>query len=205
MQRVLITGGHGDIAKAICEKLEIEGGYEIKAPGKDELDVTNWESIRGYMEKFVPDILINNAGFVVPQSIKNCNLQFTKKSLDINLAGIFYCTAIALEKNHRLQIINVGSSAATKIHGTWSAYCAAKAAVVMATKCWAADGLYAVCISPGRAATKMRKGLYPEEDQDTLMKPEDFATVIMKAVHREYETGSHINVNKQNVEEIING
>ena len=78
-----------------------------------------------------------------------------------------------------------------------------KSFVVMATKCWAEDGLYAVAISPARTRTKMRKSLYPDEDQSTLLDPDDFAKVIMKAVKREYETGTHVIVRKQNVQELL--
>ena len=75
----------------------------------------------------------------------------------------------------------------------------------MATKCWAEDGIYSVCISPGRTRTKMRKGLFPAEDPSTLLDPVDFARVVMKAIHKEYISGSHIVVRKQNVEEILKG
>lgn len=204
MKKVLITGGNGDLAQAICRKLQTDGGYEVRTPGKDELNVTDWNSIRKYFEDYVPDILINNAGYVQPQSIRKCDLEKVKKALDINLGGTFYCTAIALEKNPDTQIVNIGSSAATKIHGTWSSYCASKAAVVMATQCWADDGVNAVCISPGRAQTKMRKGLYPDEDQSTLMKPDDFAVIVYYAVKNVYPAGSHMNVNVNNVKELIN-
>ena len=50
----------------------------------------------------------------------------------------------------------------------------------------------------------MRKRLFPDEDQNTLMLPEDFAKVVLKAVKKEYPAGSHINVNKQNVMSLIN-
>ena len=99
---------------------------------------------------------------------------------------------MALKYNPNLQIVNIGSAAAVESHATWSEYCASKVAVVMATKCWAEDGLYAVVISPGRTRTKMRKSLYPEEDQNTLLDPKDFAKVVMKAIHREYKTGTHV-------------
>lgn len=203
MKRVLITGGQGDIAQAITEKLNTEGGYEVKRPGKELLDVTNIESVSQYVKHFTPDILINNAGYVFPQSIKECEIEREKKAFDINLFGVFNCTAAVLEKNRNAMIINIGSSAATKVHGTWSSYCAAKAAVVMATKCWAEDGVYAVCLSPGRTATKMRRGLYPHEDQKTLLKPEDFAEVVLFAINGRYAPGEHINVNLQNVGELI--
>lgn len=201
-KKVLITGGNGGIAIAIKEQLENEG-YTVIAPGRLEMDVTNIESIESVVAKFVPDILINAAGYVVPQSVKNADLRSTKKHIDINLLGTFYCTQIALKYNSKLDIINIGSAAAVATHATWSEYCATKAGVVMATKCWAEDGLYSVVISPGRTRTKMRKALFPDEDQTTLLEPVDFAKVVMKAVRKEYQTGTHIIVRKQNVQELL--
>jgi 3-oxoacyl-[acyl-carrier protein] reductase len=205
MKKVLITGGNGDISKAIIKKLEQEGGYEIYAPSHGEMDVTDIDAVSAYVEKIKPDMLINNAGYVKPQSIKQCDIEIAKCAIDVNLFGTYNCTAAVLRIKPDAQIINIGSSAATKIHATWSSYCASKAAVVMATQCWAADGVDTVCVSPGRTRTKMRKGLYPDEDQTTLMDPDDFAAVVMKAVHHDYPAGSHINVNINNVKELING
>ena len=202
-KKVLITGGNGGIAIAIKEELELEG-YEVYAPGRQELDVTNIISIEKAVSEFVPDILVNAAGYVVPQSVKDANLESTKKHIEINLLGTFYCTQIALKYNSKLDIINIGSAASIATHATWSEYCASKAGVVMATKCWAEDGLYSVVISPGRTRTKMRKALFPNEDQSTLLEPADFAKVIMKAIHKEYPTGTHIIVRKNNVQDILN-
>ncbi len=201
--KVLITGGNGGIAQAIKQLLEYND-YIVKAPSRAELDVTNWESIENVIKEFVPDILINNAGYVVPQSIKQMDLLNTKKHFDVNIGGTFFCTGIALKYNPHLQIINIGSAAAVESHATWSEYCASKAAVVMATKCWAEDGLYAVAISPGRTRTKMRKFLFPDEDQSTLLEPNDFAKVVMKAVRRDYKSGTNILVRKQNVQQLLN-
>lgn len=202
-KKVLITGGNGGIAIAIKKQLELEG-YEVYAPGRIEMDVTDVNSIENIVSRFIPDILINSAGYVVPQSVKDADLMSTKKHIEINLLGTFYCTQIALKYNPNLDIINVGSAASVATHATWSEYCASKAGVVMATKCWAEDGLYSVVISPGRTKTKMRKALFPNEDQDTLLEPADFAKVIMKAVKKEYLTGTHIIVRKNNVQDILN-
>lgn len=202
-KKVLITGGNGGIAQAIKLQLEAEG-YAVLAVSRIEMDVTDWKSIEAVIKDYVPDILINNAGYVVPRSIRDIDLENTKKHFDINISGTFYCTGIALKYNPQLQIINIGSAAAVESHATWSEYCASKAAVVMATKCWSEDGLYAVVISPGRTRTKMRKFLFPNEDQCTLLEPDDFAKIVMKAVHRDYESGSHIIVKKQNVQQLLN-
>lgn len=202
-KKVLITGGNGGIAIAIKELLELDG-YDVYAPGRLELDVTDVNSIEKVVSAFVPDILINAAGYVVPQSVKEADLASTKKHIDINLLGTFYCTQLALRYNAQLDIINIGSAAAVTTHATWSEYCASKAGVVMATKCWAEDGLYSVVVSPGRTKTKMRKALFPDEDQNTLLDPFDFAKVVMKAVKREFPTGTHIIVRKNNVHDILN-
>lgn len=199
MKKVLITGGNGDIAKAILRRLRALGGYEIQTPGREALDVTNIEQTEAYISKWTPDILINNAGYVFPQSIADCDIKKEKQAIDVNLFGTFNCTAAVLKKNREAQIINIGSSAATKVHGTWSAYCAAKAAVVMATQCWADDGINCICISPGRTATKMRKGLFPAEDQSTLMRADDFAEVVVSAIEGKYPVGAHLNVNIDNI------
>lgn len=201
-KKVLVTGGNGGIAQAIKNCLENEG-YQIYAPSRLEMDVTNIESMENSISSFKPDVLINCAGYVVPQSIKNADLESTKKHIDINLTGTFLCTEIALKYKNDLQIINIASAAAIETHATWSEYCATKAGVVMATKCWAEDGLYAVAVSPGRTRTKMRKSLFPDEDQSTLLEPDDFAKVVLKAVKKEYESGTHIVVRKQNVEQLL--
>ncbi len=202
MKTIVITGGNGDIAQSI--KKELENEYIVLTPGKEELDVTDIKRVNEYFNSQNADILINNAGYVVPYSIGDCDIYSEKKAIDINLFGTFNCTAAVLEKNAKAKIINIGSSAASQVHGPWSSYCAAKAGVVMATMCWADDGYDVVCISPGRTATKMRKGLYPDEDQKTLLVPEDFAKVIRKAINGDYEKESHINVTKQNVGELLN-
>ena len=203
-KKVLITGGSGGIAQAVKAELERQG-YEVFAPTRLEMDVTDIDSVDRVIGEYAPDVIVNNAGYVVPQSVKDADYVSTKKHIDINLLGVFWCTEAALKANPRADIVNIGSAAAIETHATWSEYCATKAAVVMATKCWAEDGLYAVCISPGRTRTKMRSGLFPDEDQSTLLDPDDFAKVVAKAVNKEYPSGTHIVVRKQNVEKIIKG
>ncbi|MBN1069568.1 SDR family NAD(P)-dependent oxidoreductase [Clostridium botulinum] len=204
MKKVLITGGNGDIAKAIIAQLKEKGGFEIFAPNKKELDVSDITSVHNYVKSILPDILINNAGYINPVSICENNILSEKKSIDINLFGVFSCTSEVLGINKEAIIINIGSSAGTKVHGTWSSYCATKAGVIMATKCWAEEGVKTVCVSPGRTATKMRKGLFPNEDENTLLTAEQFAKIVIKAIEGEYEYGSNINVNIQNIKELCN-
>lgn len=204
MKTVLITGGRGDISQEIKHLLQKREGYDVYTPGKEEMDVTDLQSIHAYMQQITPDILINNAGYVQPQTITEADDKKEILSIDINLKGVFLCTSTVLKKNPHAVVINIGSSAATKKHATWSSYCAAKAGVVMATQCWAEEGVETVCLSPGRTKTKMRKDLFPEEDQETLLDPKDFAKIVEYAILGKYEKGNHINVTKQNVKDLIN-
>lgn len=202
--KVLITGGNGDIAKAIANIL-LDNGYDVFSPGRDVLDVTNANSIEENIKSYLPDILVNNAGYVVPQSVKNADINSTIKHIEINLTGTFLCTQIGLKYNPNLKIINVGSAASIESHATWSEYCSTKAGVAMATKCWAEDGVDVVCISPGRTKTKMRKSLFPDEDQNTLLDPKDFAKVVFKAINDGFEKGANIIVRKQNFDSLLKG
>lgn len=206
-QKVVITGGNGDIAVAISNELkkDISKNYEILLPGRKELDVSNINMINDYFSQNVPDILINNAGAIFLDKIESNNIKIHKQVIDVNLTGVFACTGAVLQNNPNAKIINIGSSAGTKVHGEWSSYCATKAAVIMATKCWAEEGVDTICISPGRTITKMRKSMYPNEDPNTLMKPEDFAIVVNQAINNKYEKGINLDVNISNVKELING
>lgn len=204
--KVVITGGSGDIAVAIANELKnnTEKQYEILLPGRNELDVTNIEMVNQYFEKTCPDILINNAGAILLEKISLNNIKNHKQVIDVNLTGVFACTGAVLQKNPNAKIINIGSSAGTKVHGEWSSYCATKSAVIMATKCWAEEGVDTICLSPGRTVTKMRKSMYPDENPNTLMRPEDFAVVVRQAIEDKYEKGVNLDVNLNNVKELIN-
>ena len=204
MKKVVITGGNGDIAKAIGDLLR-KKSYDVYLPNRQELDVKNIELINKYFGLIKPEILINNAGAILLEKIQNNNIEHHKNVIDVNLTGVFACTGAVLNNNAGAQIINIGSSAGTKVHGEWSSYCATKAAVIMATKCWAEEGIDTICLSPGRTLTKMRASMYPNEDLSTLLKPEDFAQIVIKAINHEYENGINLDVTVNNVKELING
>lgn len=203
-KKILITGGNGDIARKAKTLLEQEG-FQVFAPGREELDVTNAENVWEVVTAYQPDILINNAGFITMRPVAEADPQTTARHFDVNLKGTFFCTEAGLSVNPDLQIINIGSAVSLRSLPSWSEYGATKAAIAMATKCWAEEGLYAVCLAPGRTQSKMRKGLFPDEDQDTLLRAEDFAKVIVMAVRQEFESGTQVIVRKNTVERIIAG
>lgn len=201
--KVLITGGSGDIAQAIKIQLS-NSDYDIYTPSSKELNVQDREQVYNYINKIKPDILINNAGFIKQTNLDDNSFLFDEKTIDINLTSVFFLTMTALEVNNNIKVVNIGSSAGTKARGGWASYCASKAGLIMATKCWADENIDVVCLSPGRTISKMRAELFPDEDQSSLMRAEDFAKVVKIALTNKFEPGSNIDVNINNVMEIIN-
>ena len=57
--KILITGGNGNIAKIIKNNLNKE--YLISTPGRDELDLLNFDNLKNYLEKNVFDVCIHTA------------------------------------------------------------------------------------------------------------------------------------------------
>lgn len=201
MKTIVITGGNGDIAKAIQQRLDSNSEYNILTPSRSELDITKTEDVKKYFSDKKVDVLINAAGYIQPHYLKEFEFKDDFITIDTNLTGLFYCSSIVINKNPEAIIINIGSSSATKPRGQWASYCASKAAVVMATKCWADEGVKAICLSPGRTKTKMRKKLFPDESYDDLMRAEDFAKVVEKAINSKFQWGENINVNVNNIKD----
>jgi len=177
MKKIVITGGSGDIAQAARQLLEKE--FIVYTPSKEELDITSTFEIKKYMEKIKPNILINNAGYIYREPIIKLNVLELKRHININLIGAAMCSKYAI-LNGADTIINIGSTAGCDGKADWSAYCISKAGLIMLSDCLAKENIKAITLSIGRTNTKMRKKLFPNEDESTLLKPEDIANLIKK-------------------------
>ncbi len=194
MQKIsaLITGGYGDIAKAIKKELE-ENGINAYAPGKCYLDVTNDLSIKELDGTY--DILINCAGYILPNSIFDPSyLCEAEKHYLVNFSGPQKLIHLLLTRNPNLKVINIGSTAGSSAKANWSNYCTQKAALIMLTKCLFLEGVKAICISPGRTDTKMRNSLFPDENKELLLKPDQVAKKVMDAINGKLPWGENIEV-----------
>jgi dTDP-4-dehydrorhamnose reductase len=58
--RVLVTGGHGQLASDLVQALE---PHSVVAPGRESLDITDPSSVRLALEDHSPDVVINTAAF----------------------------------------------------------------------------------------------------------------------------------------------
>lgn len=182
-QKVVITGGTGDIGEAIRNLLEAVG-YEVWALGKHELDVTSPYDIEEVMDTIKPDILINCAGYIEPQSLLELSYESLTHHININLVGAIMCAKYAV-LNGATQIINIGSSAGVNPKAGWLAYCVSKAALTMFTRCLEEEGINCVTLHIGRTDTKMRSKLFPDETKELLMSPEDVAEAVFESIGKE--------------------
>ena len=55
----------------------------------------------------------------------------------------------------------------------------------------------AYCISPHRTKSKMRKQLFPDENQETLLNPEAIGELVDDIIAGIYPNGSHIVISKK--------
>jgi 3-oxoacyl-[acyl-carrier protein] reductase len=200
MQKLaVITGGNGATAQAIAKVFK-----NPLTPGSKELDVTSPLEVHAFMELHKPDIVVNCAGYIVPESVKDSNAFEWQKQINVNLMGTYYCTKYAL-LNGATKIINIASAGGFKGRKDWSAYCAAKAGVISLTESLAEEGIDVYCISPHRIDTKMRHDLFPDENKDTLMSPSAIADEVEKIMQGAYHRGAHLDVALSGTTIISNG
>jgi len=158
----LITGGAGDLAVELRSQL-LAAGYEVKAPGHTELDVTDVEAVEGYIKKCDRvDLLINNAGLAADRPIHRMSEAEWDEVVSANVKGAFFCAKNVLRKMLKQRsghVINIGSYSAFRPPLGQANYASAKAALLGLTQSLAAEsgsrGVRVNCVLPGFLETRM--------------------------------------------------
>lgn len=112
-----------------------------------DADVTDWDSVSAMVEKVEAelgpiDVLVNNAGFMSPGRLAELSLQDWRRTLSVDLDGVFICTRLVLPgmlQRGAGAIVNVSSQLAFKGAKDYASYCAAKAGVVGLTRALARE------------------------------------------------------------------
>ena len=133
------------------------------------------------------DWLLNIAGYTDPKSLLDTTNESMSKTFNINVFSLVAMTKECvkyMKQNNTSKILNVASTAGMTPRPGWLSYASSKSAVISISETLAQElaeyNILVYCISPGRAATDLRRKLAPEEDPTTIMQPEHVAKVIGK-------------------------
>ncbi len=171
------------------------------------LDVSSEASVLELWNKLeassaLPQILVNNAGFIRVQEIEAITLADWSKTQEVNLLGTFLMSRELFRRVKRdASILNVSSLAGVsgleKFKG-FSAYSSAKAGVLGLTEALAVEGrerkigVNAVC--PGATDTQMLREALPEFTQ--AASPREVARVILDVLEKSFteDLSGHVEV-----------
>ena len=162
IKRALVTGGSGDIGKAICLELANSGLHvivhanhnsakadniveKIKSSGGSaesvSFDITNQKATKKAIEKLLEQgaiqVLVNNAGIHQDVILAGMKPEQWNKVIDVNLNGFFNVTQpllLPMMQTRWGRIISLSSIAGVMGNRGQANYAAAKAGIIGATK-----------------------------------------------------------------------
>ncbi len=200
--KVLVTGGSGTLGKKIVEVF-LNEGYEviytyyknnvsIKGAKGIYCDVSNEEDVKKiFLEIDNLDVIVNNAGISIDNTLENKSSNEFRKVLDTNLVGVFNVIKYGSKKIKMGSIINIASTNGIDTGYELSMdYDASKAGVISLThnmaKCLAPN-IRVNCVAPGWINTNMNKDVYPafkkEEEDKILLKRFADASEVAEVVY----------------------
>lgn len=164
---VLITGGSRGIGNATVQKLKKTGKYEVFAPLRSGLDLSNDESIEKFINKYRDkpiDIIINNAGINNLDFIENISDQNIKDTIQVNLIApvkLIRGFVNHMKRQRYGRIINISSIFGVVSKEKRTLYSATKFGLNGVTKALAVElGLYNILVNsvcPGFTNTELTK------------------------------------------------
>ena len=167
MKRVVVTGGHGDLAQACAGEFN-SAGWIVDAPGRVELDVTNPQVVKTYFEDREVDLLICAAGIVMDRPLMNLSETDWDAVLATHLNGVRNCCRAVLPGwnfRQRGHVVLISSYSALHPPLGQVAYATAKAALLGLTadlaKRHGGAGIRCNAILPGFMETRMTKSVTP--------------------------------------------
>jgi NAD(P)-dependent dehydrogenase (short-subunit alcohol dehydrogenase family) len=157
----VVLGQRGD-GDAIVAELAAAGAQARSLP----LDVTSADSVEAFVARTLTDhgridVLVNNAGGVLRQSVLEMSEADWDAVFDLNVKGVMLMSRAvgrAMVEQGSGVILNVSSIAGTFANKERAAYCASKAAVNLLTRVlaleWADHGVRVNALAPGFIETE---------------------------------------------------
>ena len=198
-----------DKLEQLKKEIDNQGGEVII----QKLDVTKMEACKDFAEIATEkygtiDILINNAGLMPLSFFKNLKIDEWNKMVDVNIKGVFYCTASVIPimvKNKHGHIVNISSIAGRIVFPAGSIYCATKHAVTAFSEGLRQEfsqryNIKVTCIEPGVVDTELNNTITDTSLQSFVknvkdmesLKADDIANTIIFAL----KTPNYANINE---------
>jgi 3-oxoacyl-[acyl-carrier protein] reductase len=205
--KVLLTGGSSGIRLATAKSL-VEKGANVIISGRDKeklvkvaedlgcmyvlLDSSNFGEIEGQVKEAIDmlggiDVLINNAGIGAFSLVDDVTLDDFLQVYNTNVFGLALISKEVIKHfkaQNKGNIINIGSTAATKgfAHGT--VYASSKFAVRGMTECWQQElrkyNVRVMLVNPSEVPTAFNQSDRAERELvDNKLYPEDIAHMIV--------------------------
>lgn len=163
------------------------------------------------------DVLVNNAGIVLPGTIANTTLADWDRTMMVNVRSVYLMSNLVIpvmQKNGGGAIVNVASSVAHKGVKDRCAYTASKGAILSLTRAMAvdlmADHIRVNCVSPGTTETpsltdrlnafadpaQARRDFVARQPMGRLGTPEEIAQAILFAASEEagFMNGANLSI-----------
>lgn len=171
----LITGGEGDLARALSGPLS-NRGWNVLCPGRNELDVRQEDHVTAWFSKIDSlDLLIHNAAVVEDGLLPQMTEGSWDNVVETSLRGAFLCSQAALSLMMRARqghILFISSWVGRHGRSGQSNYAAAKAGLIGLSQSIAREyGRRNICcnvIVPGFLETKMNRHLNSRQRDEIL-------------------------------------
>jgi 3-oxoacyl-[acyl-carrier protein] reductase len=179
----------------ICGRREAEvarAAAEMQGAAGKACDVGRPEDVAAFF-RFIEqhhgrlDILINNAGVGVFESVDRLTVESWRQVIDTNLSGVFYCTREAVPLLRRAgggAIINIGSLAGKNAMVGGAAYNASKFGLIGLSEASMLDlrhdNIRVSCVMPGSVATDFSGPAGSgRSGEEWKIAPEDIAETVL--------------------------
>jgi NAD(P)-dependent dehydrogenase (short-subunit alcohol dehydrogenase family) len=170
----------------------LNSGREIMFP----CDVRNYDHVTGLIGYTVKefggiDILINNAGIGIFETVENTSPEDFRAVLETNLFGVFHCCHAVIpemKKRGGGYIINISSLAGANPHPRMAAYNASKFGLNGFSEALMQevrhDNIKVSYIMPGSVNTEFG-GDAPNDEKSWQLTPQDIAQVVIDLLHHD--------------------
>lgn len=162
-----LTGGSGGIGRSIRKALEAQD-YEVLAPGREQLDLANLQSVQNYLDSlpttYVPNVVVLGAGQNRPAALRETTIDLWRETFNVNVNSHFLiarelCSRIDQRKSGR--IVAISSLYGSRARFGRGPYSASKAALESLVRSLAVEfsgnGILANSITPGFVDTELTR------------------------------------------------